>query len=262
MERIMFENISLEPEQKELLSVLVEAARNLPSDKRQPFFVYSNRGQVNYEIHHPGLPNGTREAYPGDLQALLQAHLLSQSLSDNSAYEINSVGFQYYAELKRRSGEPVGRMQELAKSYLQASHFSQKYPQAYQKWVNAESLLWSSDSEAQLTTIGHLCREALQEFATSLVNKYKPPEVDKDVAHTEARIRAALDSTGRQISTTVKPFLDALLAYWRKVSDLVQRQEHGGQREGKPLIWEDGRLVVFQTLVVMFEIDSCISHRM
>jgi hypothetical protein len=102
----------------------------------------------------------------------------------------------------------------------------------------------------------------LQEFATSLVNKYSPPEVDKDVAHTEARIRAALNKAGTTIGTTVKPFLDALVAYWRKVSDLVQRQEHGGQREGKPLVWEDARRVVFQTLVVMFEIDSSISRKM
>jgi hypothetical protein len=39
------------------------------------------------------------------------------------------------------------------------------------------------------------------------------------------------------------------------VSDLVQRQEHAGQREGEPLVWEDGRRIVFQTAIVMFEID-------
>jgi hypothetical protein len=48
--------------------------------------------------------------------------------------------------------------------------------------------------------------------------------------------------------------LKALLAYWGTVNDLVQRQEHGGQKEREPLKWEDGRRVVFQTAVVMFEI--------
>lgn len=258
----MIENILLESEQRELLSALIEAARNVPSDKREPFFVYGTKGQVNYQVHHPGLPNGMREAYPGDLQALLQAHLLYKSMSDESAYEITSAGFQYYAELKQHMGEPLERIQELAKSYLQSPDFQKKYPLAYQKWVKAESLLWSTDSEVQLTTIGHLCREVVQEFATSLVNQYSPPEVDKDVARTEARIRAVLNHTRQSISTRVMPFLDALVVYWRKVIDLIQRQEHGGLKEGEPLVWEDGRRVVFQTLVVMFEIDSCLSRKM
>ena len=45
------------------------------------------------------------------------------------------------------------------------------------------------------------------------------------------------------------------MTYWGTVSDLVQRQEHGAQREGKQLVWEDARRVVFQTANVMFEID-------
>ena len=52
-----------------------------------------------------------------------------------------------------------------------------------------------------------------------------------------------------------KAFLDALIAYWGTLSDLIQRQEHDSQKEGKPLVWEDARAVVFQTLIVMFEID-------
>jgi hypothetical protein len=39
----------------------------------------------------------------------------------------------------------------------------------------------------------------------------------------------------------------------------VQRQEHGAQKEGRPLVWEDGRRVVFQTAIVMFELDRALS---
>lgn len=47
-----------------------------------------------------------------------------------------------------------------------------------------------------------------------------------------------------------------LLDYWRKANDLVQRQEHGAAREpDESFIWEDSRRVVFQTLIVMYEID-------
>jgi hypothetical protein len=47
--------------------------------------------------------------------------------------------------------------------------------------------------------------------------------------------------------------------YWGTVNDLIQRQEHGAQREGGALAWEDGRRVVFQTAIVMFEIDRSLS---
>jgi hypothetical protein len=39
---------------------------------------------------------------------------------------------------------------------------------------------------------------------------------------------------------------------------LVQRQEHGAQKEVTPLTWEDARRVVFQTCVVMYEINRAL----
>lgn len=46
--------------------------------------------------------------------------------------------------------------------------------------------------------------------------------------------------------------------YWGAVADLTQRQEHGVQKEGEQLVWEDARRVVFQTLLVMFEVDKAL----
>ena len=139
--------------------------------------------------------------------------------------------------------------------YLNADPFRERYPDAHQKWTQASERLWASDSEHELTVIGHLCRESMQAFATALVERHEPPAVDPDRQLVVARIRAVLDLHRDQLGATELPFLDALLVYWGTVSDLVQRQEHGAQREGKPLIWEDGRRVVFQTANVMFEID-------
>ena len=51
-------------------------------------------------------------------------------------------------------------------------------------------------------------------------------------------------------------FLDAFVALWGTVSDLAQRQEHGTQGNALPLGWDDGRLLVFHVMVVMFEIDT------
>lgn len=55
--------------------------------------------------------------------------------------------------------------------------------------------------------------------------------------------------------------MEALLAYWGTVSDLVQRQEHGGQKEGEPLEWEDARRAVLHTAVVMFEVDRVLTRK-
>jgi hypothetical protein len=59
----------------------------------------------------------------------------------------------------------------------------------------------------------------------------------------------------------VKAFLEALVAYWGTVNDLIERQEHGAKREGEQLGVEDARRVVFQLLIVMNEIDRALAKR-
>lgn len=90
----------------------------------------------------------------------------------------------------------------------------------------------------------------MQEFATALVDKFRPSDVASDKAHVVARIKAVLEEKKKRLGSTGKQFLDALVAYWGAVSDLVQRQEHGAQKEGSSLTWEDGRRVVFQTAMI------------
>lgn len=145
------------------------------------------------------------------------------------------------------------------RGYLSTDEFKRSYESAYQKWSQAESLLWESDSDKQYTTIGHLCREALQDFADALVNKHKPPGADPDKAHTISRIRAVVEVRKNTLSSTERDFLNQLVSYWHGISDLVQCQEHGAQREGASLGWEDARRVVFQTLIVMYEVDRSLS---
>ncbi len=98
----------------------------------------------------------------------------------------------------------------------------------------------------------------MQEFAASLAEKYILPEVKENKSQDITRIKSILNFLSNRLGTTKKPFLDALLNYWGTVHDLIQRQEHGGQKEGKPLLWEDARRVVFQTAIVIYEIDNAI----
>ena len=251
----MFEGILLEREQKELLEALVEASRNVTRSQRCKFMLAQDRaGSV---ILHAGLPNGELEAYKGDIEALGREGLLALSYNERGTllFDVTSQGLKYYEKLKQDAGQPVVRVQNVVRDYLSADQFRQKHPQAYEKWSKAEAMLWSSDSEEQLTTIGHRCREAMQEFAADLVQCYRPPDVDKDKAKAVSRIRAVVEQQANKLGGTERGLLDALVDYWRSVSELVQRQEHGAEKEGESLVWEDGRRVVFQTMVVMYEIE-------
>jgi hypothetical protein len=98
----------------------------------------------------------------------------------------------------------------------------------------------------------------MQEFADALIKRHGPSNVEPDKAKTVARVRAVLEFYAAKLGRTQKAFLDALLVYWGTVSDLTERQEHGSQNVERPLIWEDAGRVVFQTLVVMFEVDQAL----
>ena len=249
----------LEQEQEELLKVLVEAARNVPRDEREQFHQL-NDGDGS-SILHPGLPERQMRVHDGDID-ILQAEgllLVTRQGRGQRSFVVTPQGSRFYEELQHSSGTPTQQVEETLTRYLDSNAFQRSYPEVHRRWAEAAELLWKSDSQQQLTTIGHLCREAMQAFATVLVDRHRPPGVDTNKTHDVARIRTVLDQHRPQLGTTAAPFLDALLAYWGTVSDLVQRQEHGAQKEGDALIWEDGRRVVFQTAAVMFEIHRAVS---
>jgi hypothetical protein len=144
------------------------------------------------------------------------------------------------------------------REYLSQAELKKMHFAALAKWEQAEQLLWAADSAQQFTTVGHLCREALQEFAGSIAAQHRVDVSNIDAAKTVSRLRAVLAARANSLGTTEKPFLDALVAYWGSLSDLIQRQEHGALREGEDLVWEDGRRAVFQTCVVMFEVSRAL----
>lgn len=250
-----FIGILLEPEQEELLSSIVEAVRNTPREERQKFLVIQLDGGVDF-LHHSGMKKGENRIYYGDIEELGRQGLLAIGFGPRGTpnFDVTSLGFRYYEHLKRKRGEAVEHVGTTVREYLNSQEFRAKYPDAFAKWLSAEDLLWQTDTQPQLTTIGHLCREALQGFITILVERYQPPDVNTDKTKTAARLKAVLGTA--QLGTTKKAFLEALLAYWGTVNDLIQRQEHGAYKDGEQLVWEDARRVVFQTMITMFEIDK------
>ena len=155
------------------------------------------------------------------------------------------------AHRKERS-EIATRLEE----HLNSERFRLRYPDASASWRSALELV-QLDAEHQATKIGHDCREALKYFANGVCARWGV-EVDGQ-AGTHAKIRAAL-ATGKTSSTAAVALLDALVSFWVAVSDYAQRQEHGAARETGRLTAEDGRRLLFQTMMVMYEIDRAMEE--
>ncbi len=252
----------LDEHQEKLLIDLVEAEKKVPREKRRYFFVARSVGLPGVHLIHSGWKETEKRVFEGDIDSLERAGLIAMSAdgrTGRNGFYVTQAGFAFYADLMARKGQPLERVQNVTREYVDSASFQRRYPAAYAKWAQAESMLWESDSNPSFTTIGHLSREAMQEFADALIERFHPAGVESDPAKTVGRIRSVLNTLSPSIGTTEKPFLDALVNYWGTVSDLVQRQEHGGKREKEPLVWSDARRIVFQVAIVMYEIDQVVS---
>ena len=246
----------LEPEQEALLATMVEIHRQVPREARGPFFLLQTMG--GSRIIHSRLRNGWQtEASKSDLDMLARYGLLAYEWGKTPKYSVTPEGIEYYEALKAERAGRVEQVESEVTGYLDGEGFQRRHPRAFALWSQADTSLWGSDSQQQLTTIGHVIREAMQAFATELVAQLGV-EADRDPAHDIARIRAVLADQKAKLGDTHAAMLDALLAYWGTVSDLAQRQEHGAQREGEALSWEDARRLVFQSAVVMYEVDRSV----
>ncbi len=246
----------LEPEQVKILSTLVEALRSVPRSQRGRFLFSSEHGHLDVRVWNEGLNAWHTRVLPADLDVLAREGLLR--FAEQHIFYVTPSGFEFYEEAKLSSGNAVERVQAEVRTYCETEQFRAAHPAAYEKWRSAEAHLWRDDHERELTTIGHLCREALQEFAEALVRQLRITDPDADKAKTINRIKLCLEHAS--VSRTDRAVLDALLTYWRAVNDLTQRQEHGAQRDGEELRWDHARRTVFQTLVVMYEIDRALRH--
>ena len=255
-------NILLEPKQKHLLIDLVEASRNVPEDTHFEIRVVQDRNI--FYLEHPGFTAGFLRVAFSDLRLLAEHDLIDLSPGSTAGISLVNVkpkGNGYYTQLKREVSEPMERVESTIRQYLDSTRFRNSYPQAYRKWIEAETRLWEVDSQEFLTTIGHNCREAMQEFTDVLLQRHNLSNAEPDRAKTVARLQLVISVNANKFGERASAFLEALVAYWGTVADLTQRQEHGGQKDGQPLILEDARRVVFQTLLVMYEIDRAIPNK-
>lgn len=237
----------LRPEQESLLDALCRAATGVDGDFR---LMSTLQGKF---IKHPGLPEPLRDFSHASLNELQAQRLirLTHKSGSISRFELTNTGWDYWEALQ---GAGVQRVEDEVRRLLDGAPTDGPYAAAFGKWAVAERLLWDHrESPERLTEVGHVSREVMQAFADAFCADLGEPS-DLDPAKTVARIRAGVDALRPGLSERYAAFLDALLAYWGTVSDLVQRLEHGAGKEEEPIDWEDARLVVTQTVIVMSEL--------
>ncbi len=101
----------------------------------------------------------------------------------------------------------------------------------------------------------------MQEFADQLYFEVLGEKSTAPKSHTVKRIKKVLQESTPESGRTVIKFLEALVPFWGTVSDLVQRQEHGAQKDtGEEINWEDSRRVVFQTANIMYELHRTLDN--
>lgn len=255
------DRILISENQAKLLDLLVEASRVQTPKGRQPFcgLKDSTSAEQYLLVPHPGLPENYRGIYPGDVEQLSREGLLTLDKSPRGTwtFEVAPLGEKYYEWLKVRQGTAPARVEQTLRTYLDVSGLAQRHSTALAKWAEAEAMLWGPEPTSQVTTIGHLCREAHQEFATSVIGRLPSADASGEKTKTKIRIRAALESLPT-LSETVKTFALALAGYWDAVVDLAQRQEHANLKEDCGLAWEDSRRLVFHTIVAMTDLDRIV----
>jgi hypothetical protein len=253
---VYFDHINLTDDQKDLLQEMVEAERNIPKKARRKFAHLKSAG--GGWIHHPGFPDGEIEVYEGDVTELQAKGFLNVTFGGSGTpnYMLTAEAFEYYKHLKTEEGQPVGSLEEEVTRFLETGRLAAAYPEAHGKWSAAAEMLWTPEAEDKLTKIGHDCREAMQAFATALVEKFDPDDVDENPAHTVNRVRAVLLELQfeGEVGRTQRRYLEGLLEYWKRLNRLVQRQEH----DEDVVEWEDARAVVFGTGYAMYEIDRAV----
>jgi hypothetical protein len=252
-----FDRVLLEDDQRLLLDLMVEADNTVAKQARTSFILVQTSG--GDFLIRDGMPRDWISL--PDLATLVERGLVREHYGSegNRLYDVRPEGRLYWAEMKRRGGEPVQVVEAEVRAYLDAEAFAVAFRQAYNRWSQAAAELWGADSADRFTDIGHRCREAMQYFATALIEQAGVDANEQlgDPARTVDRIRRVIAHRG-ELGGARRAFLVALVDYWGTVSDLVQRQEHGATKEGEQLTWEDARRVVFQTAIVMFEVARAV----
>ena len=238
----------LRPSQVELLDQLCRAAEASTGD-----FMLIRAMQGTF-VMHPGLPAPITIA-ASDFDELADADLLRhQSLGGkNRPFAITTKGWEHWEGL-RADKDAVAKIEVSVRRLLESAPTDSPYAEAFKKWAAAEAMLWTAREEpAHLTALGVVCRDAVQRFA-DLFAREQGYVSEEPASRTINRVVGGITALRGRLSDRHVDLLDALETYWRAVDGLVQRQVHAAEKGGEPIDWDDARVVVTQTALIMFEL--------
>lgn len=240
----------LEPEQESILTWMVEAAQKAPRDQQTRVLIHVQGATVLAGAD-------VKEDFPDhDVFALEEAGLIQRTgYGQGNECVLTPKARRRYAVTHRTHGTRIAQQEQQVQRFIADEGFRRAYPKAYARWCDAADKLWTAENDRALTTIGHECREAMQAFATEALALYPPAEpVEQDPALVKKRLGAIISMMRLRLGERHQRFLERLGDYEEALLDLIQRQEHGAQKEGKSLTWHDARRVVFHTMSVMIEL--------
>jgi hypothetical protein len=244
----------LEPEHLELLRAMIEEERDMPRGMRQWLLT---GGLAEGDVLQA--PTGTqRQVAATDLEELEMAGLLRSV--GTRVFVTTPEARSLYAQERSEEAVPAESAEREIRGYLDGTRFSAAYPRAHQLWAEAQALLWAADSEQELTTVGHKAREGMQAFASEVLERYPVSGADSDVTKVNRRLGAVIAARLPVLSEARAAHLKALGDYSEATMELIQRQEHGAQKEGEPLDWSDARRVVLSVAIVMFEFSAALAE--
>ncbi|MEM9598460.1 MAG: hypothetical protein AAGD06_29610 [Acidobacteriota bacterium] len=264
--------IDLESSQEELLLALAEKWREVPAEQRTSFCLAVTHDQILGKVTHQGAPGWSVDASPGDIVELTEKQLLRIRSEKRpiTTFLVRPEGVRYCEELMRRRGSGFERQAEYSRNQLLFVSFRQRHRNAFERWALAEEELWHWSRKRSPSTVGHLLREAIQQFAYDLVKGFGLEDrVSVEVSKDQRNARAVLDHVC-QMDIVLRQRGDclgrktekALYEHWVAVSNLVQRLVHRANIDGKPVTWEDARRAVFLVSVAMIEIDHAVSQQL
>lgn len=153
----------LEDEQYELLAKFVEAHRSVPSELRGAFIASRTNNRPQAEFFHSRRRDLNFLGSMSDAEILADAGLLRMSYNQQGSplFSVLPQGIDVYQK-KKGSSPPLDAVSDDLPKFISSAEFRAIHEAAFTKWERAAELLWAADSVQHLTTIGHLCREALE----------------------------------------------------------------------------------------------------
>jgi hypothetical protein len=197
-------------------------------------------------------------------------HYAAQQLRDDGYIEAYFAGGMTIVNLKlTREGreaartifDPTEKVLAESRAQIGSEAFAAAFRGAYEPWADAAKLLYGENAAAELTTIGHKVREASQAFATAAIATFGADDPPEDVKLVKKRLGAVIAHNRDYLSDQKRKVLEDLGDLWESTVDLIQRQEHAGQKEGEPITVEDGRRVINLTMFVMLEFATILEDR-